>query len=110
MAKPETAAPLAYLLYYIKNAQSINKGELNSEELGVRAIDDFTFQVELRAPRRRVAEPCGPDGKSFDAYAREWTDERALHIDINRAVAQAGLHPCIDECLLVAYQSVDQSS
>jgi oligopeptide transport system substrate-binding protein len=33
-----------------KNAETINKGRKKIDELGVRAIDDFTFQVDLRSP------------------------------------------------------------
>ena len=49
--KPETAARYAYQLYYIKNAQKINKGEIKDlSKLGVTAIDDYTLRVELENP------------------------------------------------------------
>ena len=44
---PATAAPSAYILYDVRNAREIQRGLKNVEELGVRALDDFTFQVEL---------------------------------------------------------------
>ena len=47
---PRTAAPLAYQLHYVSNAEEINKGKRDPEELGVLALDDFTFQVNLRSP------------------------------------------------------------
>jgi ABC-type oligopeptide transport system substrate-binding subunit len=47
---PQTAAPLAYQLYYVKNAEDINTGKRRSHDLGVRALDDFTFQVDLCSP------------------------------------------------------------
>jgi ABC-type oligopeptide transport system substrate-binding subunit len=49
VADPETAAGYAYLLYCIRNAKLINEGKLKPEELGVRALDDFRVQVDLRA-------------------------------------------------------------
>ncbi|MBL8150901.1 MAG: peptide ABC transporter substrate-binding protein, partial [Blastocatellia bacterium] len=48
--KPETAAPYVSLLYYIKNAESISKGQKDASELGVRALDDFTLEVEMERP------------------------------------------------------------
>ncbi len=47
---PSTAAPMAYLLYPIKNAEKYNGGEISSDELGVKAIDDKTLVVELENP------------------------------------------------------------
>jgi len=47
---PATAAVYAYFFYYIENAETINAGKLRPEDLGVRALDDFTLQVDLRAP------------------------------------------------------------
>ena len=47
---PRTAAPLAYQLYYVLHAEDINTGKRSPDELGVRALDDFTFQVDLRSP------------------------------------------------------------
>jgi ABC-type oligopeptide transport system substrate-binding subunit len=43
VANPETAAP-----YGVKNGKEINARKLNPEELGVRALDDATFQVDLQ--------------------------------------------------------------
>lgn len=46
---PATAAEYAYQLYYVKNAEKINKGEAKPEELGVKAIDDKTLEVTLES-------------------------------------------------------------
>ena len=48
--EPRTGAPMAYQLYYVLHAEEINTGKRGVEELGVRALDDFTFQVDLRSP------------------------------------------------------------
>lgn len=47
---PETVAQYASLQYAIKNAEAINKGDLPPEELGARAIDDYTLELTLEAP------------------------------------------------------------
>jgi ABC-type oligopeptide transport system substrate-binding subunit len=48
---PETAAPqYAYLLFYVRNAEAINAGKLPPEMLGVRALDEFTFEIDLSSP------------------------------------------------------------
>tara|TARA_E500000331_G_scaffold138353_2_gene135142 strand:+ start:72793 stop:74484 length:1692 start_codon:yes stop_codon:yes gene_type:complete len=48
--KPETASEYSFILYPIKNAEAINTGSMNIEELGVKAIDDFTLEVTFERP------------------------------------------------------------
>ncbi|CAH2466701.1 MULTISPECIES: peptide ABC transporter substrate-binding protein [Bacillus] len=45
-----TAAEYAFIAYYIKNAEAINKGEKPGSELGAKAVDDYTLEVELEKP------------------------------------------------------------
>lgn len=47
---PETAAPYANLHFIIENAEAINKGEMETSELGVTAIDDQTLEIQLNTP------------------------------------------------------------
>ena len=47
---PETAAEYASLLYIIKGAEALNKGETKAETLGVKAIDDYTLEIQLTGP------------------------------------------------------------
>ncbi|TRO96560.1 peptide ABC transporter substrate-binding protein [Glycocaulis profundi] len=47
---PETLAQYASVLYPIRNAIEVNRGEMEPEELGVRAEDDRTLVVELAHP------------------------------------------------------------
>lgn len=47
---PDTGANSAYIMYDVKNAEKINKGELPPDQLGVKAIDDYTLEVELDNP------------------------------------------------------------
>lgn len=44
---PKTAAGYANILYPIKNAQKVNKGELPLDQLGVKAVDDKTLEITL---------------------------------------------------------------
>ncbi len=47
---PKTAAPYAYFLYPIKNAQTVNAGKAPPDTLGARAVDPLTLQVTLEHP------------------------------------------------------------
>ncbi len=47
---PETAAPFAYIGEYIKNGRAVEVGEMEPEELGVKAIDEKTLEVTLEHP------------------------------------------------------------
>ncbi len=47
---PSTASEYAFILYPIKHAEAINRGERPATDLGVRALDDFTLEVELERP------------------------------------------------------------
>ncbi|MCA0758571.1 peptide ABC transporter substrate-binding protein [Paenibacillus sp. N4] len=48
---PETASDYAYMLYYIENAEKINSGEItDTDQLGVKALDEHTLEVKLYTP------------------------------------------------------------
>ena len=47
---PATASQYAYMLYYIKNAEAYNGGKAKADDVGVKALDDKTLQVELQQP------------------------------------------------------------
>lgn len=47
---PETGAKYANILFPIKNAEAINKGDTPVEELGVEAVDDHTLKITLESP------------------------------------------------------------
>jgi ABC-type oligopeptide transport system substrate-binding subunit/DNA-binding SARP family transcriptional activator len=48
--RPENIAPCAYLLYDIRNAPAYHEGAVPEEQVGVRALDDDTLEVELEVP------------------------------------------------------------
>ena len=47
---PKTASEMAYLAEMIKNAKRINEGKLNTDLLGVKAVDPHTFEITLEEP------------------------------------------------------------
>ncbi|CAG9612865.1 Dipeptide-binding protein DppE [Bacillus rhizoplanae] len=47
---PDTAAKSAYIMFDVKNAEKINMKQLPPEQLGVKAVDDYTLEVELDNP------------------------------------------------------------
>jgi len=47
---PKTASEYSFILYPVKNAEAINKGELPLSDIGARAIDDRTLEVTFERP------------------------------------------------------------
>lgn len=58
---PNANSTLASLLYVLRGAERIKKGELAAEELGAKALDDRTLELTLERPisdfLERVAQP-----------------------------------------------------
>ena len=50
VVNPNTASEYAYIMYDIKNAEEINMGKKKVDQLGVKALDDYTLQVKLTKP------------------------------------------------------------
>lgn len=48
--EPANASQYAFLIYPVKNAAAINRGELPAEALGVRAAGDRVLEVDLENP------------------------------------------------------------
>lgn len=47
LVNPETAAPFAFMVYLVENGEKVNRGELELDKLGVKAIDEKTFEIKL---------------------------------------------------------------
>jgi ABC-type oligopeptide transport system substrate-binding subunit len=77
---PATAADYAFLFDIIRNAEEISAGKLPPEALAVRALDDFTLQVDLRAPAPFFLELvsgrmfCPVPRHVIKAAGRSWTE------------------------------------
>lgn len=48
--RPETASQYAFILYPLRNAEAIHRGELVAEQLGVRAVGERELVVEFARP------------------------------------------------------------
>jgi oligopeptide transport system substrate-binding protein len=49
-ADPKTGSPNSFFLEPLKNFEAVNKGEMDVSKLGVRAVDDMTLEITLKAP------------------------------------------------------------
>lgn len=47
---PKTASEYSFIMYPIKNAEEINKGKKSADELGAKAIDDYTLEFTFERP------------------------------------------------------------
>ncbi|AEF16782.1 ABC-type transporter, periplasmic subunit [Thermoanaerobacterium xylanolyticum LX-11] len=47
---PKTASQYAYQFYYIQGAEEYNSGKGSADQVGIKALDDKTLQVKLKAP------------------------------------------------------------
>jgi ABC-type transport system substrate-binding protein len=50
MADPAVAFDWAWFFTDIKNFKAVNKGDMPMSQLGVKAVDDYTFQATMEAP------------------------------------------------------------
>lgn len=56
---PETASEYASQLYPIRNARAVSEGKITDlTQLGIRAIDDYTFEVTLDNPTPYFLDVC----------------------------------------------------
>ena len=105
---PATASEYAFILYPIKNAEAVNRGELPLEALGVSAVDDRNLVVQLerltphfeklvafptylpikQAFRARVGERYGADAETMlyngPFMVAEWVHGASLRMERNR--------------------------
>lgn len=77
---PKTASPIAYLMYYIKNAKDINTGKKPIESLGVTAVDENTLTIELENPTLYFEDILASGGcyvpvreDIINKYGDDWT-------------------------------------
>ena len=60
---PETGALYAFIGEYIKNGYAVETGEVDPSELGVKAIDEKTFEVTLEKPTAYFLSLVGSSGQ-----------------------------------------------
>ena len=63
LVNPETASPYAVIGDCLKNGQAIEQGNMDVEELGVKAVDDNTLEVTLEHPTSYFLSLIGSSGQ-----------------------------------------------
>ena len=112
VAHPATAAPKGFLLYCIANAENIGAGRCAPEELGVIAVDDFTFQVNLRGPTafflRLTSNPAllATPRHTIRIHKDAWTDP--AHI-VSGGAFLLSQHIAYDKILLTPNPNDDEA-
>jgi len=85
---PKTVgAVYASLQYPIKNARDVNGGRMPVDQLGVRAIDDYTLEITLEHPapylpgllKHYTAYPI--PRHAVEAHGEDWTDPENLVVN-----------------------------
>ena len=83
---PETASEYAYQLYYIRGAKAFNEGEIKDfDEVGVRALDDFTLEVTLENPTPFFLDLCAfatllPVHRATVEKYSDWSSNAEHHV------------------------------
>ncbi len=81
---PKTASDYAYVLYIIKGAEAFNTGKGSADDVGVKAIDDYTVQFTLTTPAGYFPAIAGmwvarPQPKwVIEKYGDKWTDPKNI--------------------------------
>src|SRR5690606_34558976 len=72
IADPATAAPMAYRIYVIENAQAVNQGQNpDPTSIGVTALDERTLEVRLVAPASWFLSSLASIGHAVPRWAIE---------------------------------------
>ncbi len=60
---PETASPYSFIGTCLKNGSAVESGEMDKDELGVKALDDTTLEVTLEHPTSYFLSLIGSSGQ-----------------------------------------------
>ncbi len=82
---PKLGADYAHQLYYLKNGEKYNSEEASIDEVGVKALDDLTLQVELEAPTAYFLELTAfytlfPVNKAVVEANPDWAKNADTHV------------------------------
>jgi oligopeptide transport system substrate-binding protein len=85
---PKTASRYAGQLYYLKNGEEFNTGQITDTNLvGVHALDKMTVQVELKEPTAFFIDLCAfptlyvVPRQTIEKYGDHWLNARPLPSD-----------------------------
>lgn len=78
---PKTLSHGAQNFYFIKNAKLSGEGKVSVDEIGIRALDDYTFEVELEYPAPYFLEVISstlfyPIPKHLDEKDPNWAHQK----------------------------------
>lgn len=116
---PATGSQYNYMCYIFKNGQSFAEGKVGIEEVGFKAVDDYTLQVELENPlsyllsqltfytfkpvNQQIYETIGADRYNKDANTffangpykmTEWVHEDSVVLEKNEMYPKADTIKC----------------
>lgn len=82
---PDNAADYAYQLFYLKNGEKYHAGKAKVEEVGVKAVDDQTLEVELEKPTPYFVSLTSfytlmPVNKSTVEKNKKWAAEAKTYV------------------------------
>ncbi len=75
---PETNNSYAFILYDVKNGEAFNGGTAKVEDLGLKAIDDWTVEITLEGPRANFPQKIAYTAcvfahrPSVEKYGEKW--------------------------------------
>jgi oligopeptide transport system substrate-binding protein len=83
---PNTAADYAGQLFYVRGAEEYAMGRSNDEEVGIEALDDWTFRVKLNEPTPFFLDLCAfitlgvVPRQSIERHGDRWLLQRPLPV------------------------------
>lgn len=85
---PDFKTSFAYLFHPIKNAKEAKQGLVSSEQIGIKALDDYTLKIELVRPThyflQLTAHPLySPVNRLVDQEHPEWPYQSEKHYPCN---------------------------
>jgi oligopeptide transport system substrate-binding protein len=58
IVNPDTQAEYVTQILMVKNAAEVNAGKMGADQLGIKVVDDYTYEVTLAAPTPYFLEIC----------------------------------------------------
>lgn len=82
---PGFTTPFASLFYPIKNAKLAKEGKIDLDQVGIKAIDDFTLEIELENPTPEFLELTAhplysPVKHTLDQIRPQWARGEELYV------------------------------
>jgi len=92
--RPETKCFYVSMLFTLKNAEAVNRGEIKDvSQIGVRATDDFTVEFTLEHPAAYFPTMAGLwpyrplPAKAVETYGEQWTEPQNIQSNGSYKVA-----------------------